>query len=233
MSQITAAGKRISEVLLPFCIYYLVNSIIMTLGFTFLESKKEVLQLTVAGIPKETLLGALVRMAAFLAAALAVMTEYRKEQYISANAERKELSLWWGMILFAVGAVMAIILNMLWSSIPFFAENEAYQQVAANQHSYPLWLALPLYGVFSPLAEELLFRGIIFSRLRRWLWFFPASLVSSLLFGVFHGNPVQAAYGTVMGVVLAYVFYKFNRLKAAFLFHSGANIAVCLFTVII
>ena len=232
MSQITAAGKRISEVLLPFCIYYLVNSIIITLGFTFLESRKQVLQLTVAGSSAEILLQALVRMVAFLAAALAILSEYRKEKYLAGTYEMRQLSFKSIIILFVTGAILALLLNLIWFQIPFLAENEAYQRVAANQHSYPLWLALPLYGIFSPLAEELLFRGIIFSRIRRCLSVFPAILISSFLFGIFHGNPVQAAYGMVMGVALAYIYHKFNTMNSVFLFHSGANIAVCLFTVI-
>ncbi|MFR4579612.1 MAG: lysostaphin resistance A-like protein [Clostridium fessum] len=46
-------------------------------------------------------------------------------------------------------------------------------------------------GIAAPLSEELLFRGIIFERLRMALPFFWAALGSAAFFGLVHGNWAQ------------------------------------------
>ena len=51
-------------------------------------------------------------------------------------------------------------------------------------------------------------------------------ILSSFLFGMYHGNMVQALYGFCMGMLIAYTYEKFGNFFYAFLFHAAANIAV-------
>ena len=64
------------------------------------------------------------------------------------------------------------------------------------------------HGHCRPLSEELLFRGILFERLRMALPFFWAALGSAAFFGLVHGNWAQGIYATLMGLILAWLYEK-------------------------
>lgn len=83
-------------------------------------------------------------------------------------------------------------------------------------------------GIAAPLSEELLFRGILFERLRMALPFFWAALGSAAFFGLVHGNWAQGIYAALMGLILAWLYEKKNRLWEPVLFHSAANLTAML-----
>ena len=91
-----------------------------------------------------------------------------------------------------------------------------------------LWQQFLLMGAAAPLSEELLFRGILFERLRVALPFFWAALGSAAFFGLVHGNWAQGIYAALMGLILAWLYEKKNRLWEPVLFHSVANLTALL-----
>lgn len=127
---------------------------------------------------------------------------------------------------FSVSA--ALFLNLLFARLGIIGLSGAYQEVADVQYSVPVALGLLNYGLLQPLEEELVFRGLVYGRMRR---FFPPGLsipVSALVFGACHGNIVQMLYGFFMGCILAWAFEKYKSLKAPLIVHSAVNIAVYL-----
>lgn len=67
-----------------------------------------------------------------------------------------------------------------------------------------------LYASFiGPVAEELLFRGLVVRTLRPYGKQL-AILVSALLFGLFHGNIIQSPFAFAVGLVLAYVTVEYS-----------------------
>ena len=99
---------------------------------------------------------------------------------------------------------------------------------AAALFSGALWQQFFLMGIAAPLSEELLFRGILFERLRMALPFFWAALGSAAFFGLVHGNWAQGIYAALMGLILAWLYEKKNRLWEPVLFHSAANLTAML-----
>ena len=59
-------------------------------------------------------------------------------------------------------------------------------------------------SIVAPIGEELLFRGYLLRALRPYGKRF-AILASALLFGLFHGNLLQAPYAFLVGLILGYV----------------------------
>ena len=102
----------------------------------------------------------------------------------------------------------------------------------ATLFSGTLWQQFLLMGVAAPLSEELLFRGILFERLRVALPFFWAALGSAAFFGLVHGNWAQGIYAALMGLVLAWLYEKKKRLREPVLFHSMANLTSLLMQVL-
>ena len=75
-----------------------------------------------------------------------------------------------------------------------------------------------------PICEELMFRGIVFHRLKDWVKPQAAIVISALLFGIYHGNVVQFFYATCMGVMLAIIYDKTGTLWISIVAHIAANL---------
>jgi hypothetical protein len=80
-------------------------------------------------------------------------------------------------------------------------------------------------GVVAPLAEELLFRGIVFRQIRQRLGFAPALLTSSLLFAVMHGDPSQMLTYSVLGGGFALGYAWTGSLWTPVIMHAVWNLA--------
>ena len=71
--------------------------------------------------------------------------------------------------------------------------------------------------IAAPVVEEILFRGIVLRSMRKFTPAWAAILISSVLFGVYHLNIVQAAYATLMGIAAE----SFTRRKGTCCFPSS------------
>lgn len=91
-----------------------------------------------------------------------------------------------------------------------------------NIDGYPIVLNLLLGCVIAPLAEEVLFRGLLLDRLRL-LGDLFAMIASALCFGLFHGNVNQFFYAFGVGMVLAYVALITRCLWQSMLLHATIN----------
>jgi len=76
----------------------------------------------------------------------------------------------------------------------------------------------------APVAEELLFRGLLFQALRRSLPLWPSIGLSSLAFGLIHVEPVAVVGTFAAGMVFAYVFFRTGALSSAIAAHVGFNL---------
>lgn len=124
----------------------------------------------------------------------------------------------------SLGITSALGFNIL---IELFSiQSEKYSHVEEVQYSVPLWLGLILYGLISPITEEMVFRGITYNRMKRFFGVVPCIIVTSLLFGGFHANLPQFLYGTIMGVLMALVYEWVKSFAAPLLLHMAANIVV-------
>lgn len=119
-------------------------------------------------------------------------------------------------------------LNALLTLTGFADSSQTYQEVAERQYDVAFALGLILYGAISPLAEEVVFRGVIYNRLRRLFHPVIGIIVSGVLFGAFHGNLVQAVYGACLGMLMAYLYERSGNFSIPILFHAAANLAVYL-----
>lgn len=122
------------------------------------------------------------------------------------------------------------ILNFAWSTLLQLLQ---IQRVFSNQtqeallsSQFLLQIAGP--GILVPIAEELIFRGLIYRRMRNFFSAGWAVLFSAALFAVYHGNPIQMIFAFPMAAVLAAVMEKSGTLFYPILFHMGANLTAIL-----
>ncbi len=85
------------------------------------------------------------------------------------------------------------------------------------------WLGILCIAVLGPILEELLFRGAITKVLLQKYSPLKAILLSGLIFGVFHLNPVQVVGGVLSGFLFAWIYYKSGSLIPTILIHIINN----------
>lgn len=120
----------------------------------------------------------------------------------------------------------ALGLNLALDLSGIVDKSGAYQAVASDQYSADFLLGLVVFCMVSPIAEELLFRGIIHNVLKKAMNPQAALFFSSALFGLYHMNFVQGVYGFLMGCLIAYAYEYFGDFKMAVAVHVGANVLV-------
>lgn len=88
-----------------------------------------------------------------------------------------------------------------------------------------LMASLAVAGLLGPLIEELVFRGLLFGALRRYVTFWPAALVSAVLFGAAHVEPAHAIQAGLLGLVLAWLYERSFSLWVPIAAHMVNNLA--------
>ena len=127
-----------------------------------------------------------------------------------------------------LAASLAAGLNGLLSLIELYRYSPTFREVSEMQFDTPLWLGILSFGILAPLGEEFVFRGVVYGRLKKVGGVPAAVVISGLLFGLFHGNLVQAVYATALGIVLAVVYEIYDSILAPMAFHAVANLFVYL-----
>lgn len=138
----------------------------------------------------------------------------------------KHLSVLQILLLLVIALVTSVGLNILMSVTGFTSSSETYQEIQNAQYSVNFASGLFIYGVCSPLVEEIMFRGLIYNRMKRIFPLTVSIVISSLLFGLFHGNIVQGVYATLMGAVMVLCYEKFKSFWAPIIVHVTANLGV-------
>lgn len=105
-----------------------------------------------------------------------------------------------------------------------FDNLETYEQLISSiMGQSPTWLILLTIGIVAPIAEELLFRGLIFHMFNRHMNVKVALIVQGLLFGAFHMNLVQGVYASVLGIVLGIAYLLTGSLWIPIIMHIVNN----------
>lgn len=150
----------------------------------------------------------------------------------AADREQKHI---WKKILFGVFCFLAGgILNIVWSSvltllrISEIFSNATQEALLASE----LTLQTVGLGLLVPLAEELIFRGLIYNRMKQLLSVPLSVFFSALLFAVYHGNPIQMIFAFPMALALAVVYERGKSFVFPVLFHIGANLIAILVNLI-
>ncbi len=124
-------------------------------------------------------------------------------------------------ILFGMTACIAV--NNLISISRLGVLFPGFMEISEELYSPPLWLQFLALGLVIPVAEELVFRGLGFARFRDSQNFWKAAVVSSLIFGIYHGNVVQFVYAFLLGMMMCWIYEQTGSFLGPVVFHQTAN----------
>ncbi|MCF0229451.1 MAG: CPBP family intramembrane metalloprotease [Parasporobacterium sp.] len=133
---------------------------------------------------------------------------------------------WFFALIIAAGAMAWHGLSILFSLIRMDSLfGDSYNTLSGQLFSAPFVLAFIQIVILAPLAEELVFRGLIYKRLEKYTggFWIPAA-VSSLIFAVCHMNPLQMINGFIAGFLFAAVYSCFRNLWTSVAMHAGLNL---------
>ena len=129
------------------------------------------------------------------------------------------------LLLLVMGAAMAQFGNMLVSIVQVFLQSSTYEDtMTLVTEGKSLMEMIYWMGIVAPVAEETVFRWMVYARMRDYLKMPYAVVLSGLLFGIYHGNIVQFLYASLLGCLFAYFMEMTGSLYASVLLHIGANI---------
>jgi len=121
--------------------------------------------------------------------------------------------------------IVVVAISLLTILFPAIKEAEA-----ANSEYYTLAfgggsfiMEVLCIGIITPILEEIVFRGLIYTRLRRAMPVLAAQILSALIFGAAHMNWMQFVYASLIGFLMALLFEKYQSIIPSMLFHIAFN----------
>ncbi len=122
---------------------------------------------------------------------------------------------WFWIGALVVGTQLCFLLfNVLWATVlDVNTKEKVLEQLGANEGTGLLLLSAALTCVLAPICEEILFRGFIFSALRKWKGTWPAALLTGIAFGGAHAGSaplIDLVPLAALGVGLC-VLYRLTR----------------------
>jgi len=106
---------------------------------------------------------------------------------------------------------------------------ESMRQMMTIRSGFGLIILILSACIVGPAFEEILFRGIIFTGLRRKFSFSVALILQALLFGLMHGNPWQFFYAYILGILLGLLVKWSRSIYPAIILHVVINSSAVIF----
>ena len=121
---------------------------------------------------------------------------------------------------FSLNILIIVVMSLLPESwLEVYDENSSWLSGATGA------VAFISVVVIGPIVEEILFRGLIFTRLSRGFGIYVSAVLSAVVFGFAHGDLVWGIYAGIFGLVLAALFVYTRSLVCPILLHMSFNLA--------
>ena len=121
-------------------------------------------------------------------------------------------------------ACFGMALNNLIAMTPLMQVSSGFQEANENFFAGTILMEILASCVIVPIAEELLFRGVVLNRCSILVGEKAGIVFSALLFGLIHVNLVQFLYAGLLGIVLGMIVQKTGKVSLAVWGHGAANL---------
>ena len=131
-----------------------------------------------------------------------------------------------GFVLLFINIVVSLVLTSIFGISQAVEESNA---LITDLSSSTSGLIVALTALFlAGVCEEFTFRGFLQNSINRRYSFIPAVAVSSLFFGLFHFDPqlVYILSAIAGGIVLGYIYHRWNSYLVSSIAHSTLNLLV-------
>jgi CAAX protease family protein len=123
--------------------------------------------------------------------------------------------------------VTFILFSAVWAAALGVTENDDLpQELGADDSTTALVFVGLLVCVAAPIAEELFFRGFLFTALRRWIGVAGGAIITGVVFGAIHAgsaDPVFLVPLGVFGMLLCLLYHRTGSLIPSIVLHALNN----------
>ncbi len=127
-----------------------------------------------------------------------------------------------GLIIYLI--LSSVLIYVATQLFPGFNVNQVQDTGFGNLHqSYEMLLAFITLVVVAPVAEEILFRGYLYGKLKKHIPIWAAILITSLLFGFIHGAWNLAVDTFALSVMLCLLRESTGSIWSSILLHMMKN----------
>lgn len=122
-----------------------------------------------------------------------------------------------------IGGIMSLVQ-------PYFKELFSdYAKVINSLVGGNIILVVLYTVIIAPIAEELVFRGVVLQKASKVIPFLGANILQAALFGIYHMNIVQGVYAFILGLLFGLVCNLFKTIYASIMLHMIVNASSFLF----
>lgn len=135
----------------------------------------------------------------------------------------KQVSFQGFYLLIPLGITMCLGLTKLVTLIPIQDALKSYEETVSSYEESSMILRVLVLCILTPIAEELVYRGLLYKRLKEYNEKIIAGYISAIIFGVAHFNLIQGIYAFFAGIIFIYVYEKYRTIFAPVFLHMVVN----------
>lgn len=120
--------------------------------------------------------------------------------------------------------LFGISISLIFNISIFNLNNLVYITDIFTKSSMPILSQAICTGILGPILEELLFRGIVYNKLKEFNSPMRAIILTSLLFGFFHFNLINMIYGFLVSFILIFLYERYNSIVCPIIMHISLNL---------
>lgn len=126
------------------------------------------------------------------------------------------------LALFTQGVCNLIVTGIQMVRPEWFFE---YQSLTKNIDltGFSLVFTLPVFCICVPLAEEFIFRRLLYGLMRIVFPIWVSVVAATIIFCIYHANIVQILYIVPFGITACLIYEKTGTMVYSFLYHMGFN----------
>lgn len=206
---------QVLEILYPIGLYYLISGVVFFALNILLGESQEIYMMK-----------QLISSGATIPFLLSLYKQDMYTEKVVYGKEKPDLGKFMLQIALSVVAAGAfgVALNNFIAMTPLVEVSAGFQNANENFFAGGLLVEILASCVVVPVAEEVLFRGIVLKRASMPFGEGTGIVCSALLFGVIHMNLVQFIYAVLLGALLAVIVVKTRRVSMAVIGHAVANL---------
>lgn len=127
------------------------------------------------------------------------------------------------ILLIPLGICMCLGITKLVTIFPLDNIIGSYEEVIDSYKQSSIGFRALVLCILVPIAEELVYRGMFYKRLKEYFETTIAAYIAAIVFGVAHMNLVQGLYAFLCALILIYVYEKYKTILAPILLHIVVN----------
>jgi membrane protease YdiL (CAAX protease family) len=122
------------------------------------------------------------------------------------------------------GVLLVAMLLLAWFLPDVYNQTQDLGYATENNETWQLILVFARLVIITPIAEELIMRGLLFKKIRNKLSFWPTAIIVSLIFAVSHGQFNVGVDTFLLSLFLCYQREKTGAIYTPIIIHMLKNL---------